>query len=278
MQYFIFRLPSSNYLFFFTFALYSTKLQMPRYFIQLAYNGTAYHGWQLQPNGLTVQQVLNEALSTILRQTVMAHGAGRTDTGVHARQFFAHIDLEKSFSSEECKQLVFSLNGILPKDIAVYEVFPVKLDSHARFSATSRTYEYIISQRKDPFLVNRAWFNSQQLDIDLMNQGAALLMEYNDFACFSKSKTQVKTTNCRITHAAWESDGHLLKFTITADRFLRNMVRAIVGTLTELGRGRITINDLKRIIESGDRRLAGFSAPADGLYLIRIFYPENVRI
>lgn len=248
---------------------------MQRYFIYLAYNGTAYHGWQLQPNGLSVQQVLNETLSTILRHSVMVHGAGRTDAGVHARQFYAHVDLEGNFSSDECKQLIFSLNGILPKDIAAYEIFQVKPDLHARFSAISRTYEYLVCQRKDPFMINLAWFNSQQFDIDVMNQGAALLMEYNDFACFSKSKTQVKTTNCHITHAAWESKDHLLKFTITADRFLRNMVRAIVGTLTELGRGKITMDDFRKIIESGNRRMAGFSVPAEGLYLTRILYPDG---
>jgi len=251
---------------------------MPRYFIHLAYDGTAYHGWQIQPNGITVQQVLNEALSTILRQPLMVHGAGRTDTGVHAKQFFAHVDLENNYSPEECKQLVFNLNGILPSDIAVYEVFLVKPDVHARFSAISRTYEYLITQRKDPFFVNRAWFNSRILDVSLMNQGAQTLMDYSDFGCFSKSNTQVRTFNCRVMHAAWENDGLLLKFTITADRFLRNMVRAIVGTLTELGRGKITMDDLIRIIESGDRRMAGFSVPAQGLYLTKIQYPESVRL
>lgn len=250
---------------------------MPRYFIHLAYKGTAYHGWQIQPNGLSVQEVLNEKLSTILRQPVMVHGAGRTDAGVHARQFYAHVDLKQSIPPEECKQIVFKLNGLLPLDIAVYNVFRVTSDMHARFSAASRTYEYLVCQRKDPFMIHRAWFNPQQFDIDLMNQGAAILMDYDDFACFSKSGTQVKTTNCQIIYATWESKDHLLKFTITADRFLRNMVRAIVGTLTELGRRRITIEDLRIIIESGDRRMAGFSVPAEGLYLTKILYPDGLR-
>ena len=252
--------------------------QVQRYFIHLAYDGTAYHGWQIQPNGLSVQQVLNEALSTILRQPVMAHGAGRTDTGVHARQFYAHVDLEQSLMPEECKQLVFSLNGILPKDIAVYEVFPVEPDFHARFSAVSRTYEYLICQRKDPFMINRVWFNTQQLDIDMMNQGAAMLMEYKDFSCFAKTNTQVANFNCHISSVAWEKDGPMLKFTITANRFLRNMVRAIVGTLTELGRGKITLADLKMIIESGDRKMAGLSVPAEGLYLTHVSYPKDFRL
>jgi tRNA pseudouridine38-40 synthase len=251
---------------------------MARYFIHLAYNGTAYHGWQIQPNGTGVQQLLNEALATILRKPVMVHGAGRTDAGVHARQFYAHVDLEHSLTEKDTSQLVFRLNGILPDDIAVFEIFPVKPDIHARFSAVSRTYEYHISQRKNPFLIKQAWFHSQHFDIDLMNQGAALLIEYNDFACFSKSNTQVRTYECRILHAAWKADGHVLKFTITANRFLRNMVRAIVGTLTELGRGRIAMNDLRKIIESGDRKLAGFSVPAGGLFLTEIKYPDNIRL
>jgi tRNA pseudouridine38-40 synthase len=249
-----------------------------RYFLHLAYDGTAYHGWQIQPNGVTVQQLLNEALSTVLRQTVMVHGAGRTDTGVHAKQFYAHFDLDKLLSNENCRQLVFNLNGLLPKDIAVFEIFQVSPDVHARFSAVSRTYEYIISRCKDPFLINCAWFNSQKLDIDLMNEGAKLIMKYNDFACFSKSNTQVKTYKCQIMHAGWEEKENLLVFTITADRFLRNMVRAIVGTLSELGRNQITLEDLRGIIETGDRRLAGMSAPAEGLYLTGITYPPGIRV
>lgn len=250
---------------------------MNRYFLHLAYDGTAYHGWQLQPNGISVQQVLNEALTTVLRQPVMAHGAGRTDTGVHATQFFAHFDLLNYLSPEECKQLIFSVNGIIPSDIAVFEVFLVKPNAHARFSALSRTYEYIICQRKNPFFVNRAWFNNHKVDANLMNQGASILLDYNDFGCFSKTNTQVKTFKCNLKEAFWQSDGHLLRFTITADRFLRNMVRSIVGTLVELGRGKITMHDLVRIIESGDRRLAGFSVPAQGLYLKNIRYPEDIR-
>ena len=249
---------------------------MPRFFIHLAFDGTAYHGWQMQPNGASVQQAVTEALSLVLRHPVTITGAGRTDTGVHARQFYAHFDFMKVFSNEECNKLVFNLNALLPQDIAVNEIFPVSAESHARFSAISRTYEYLICQRKNPFLVNRTWFNSQQLDFDLMNKGVAILLEYNDFACFSKSNTQVKTYKCCITHAGWERNGQLLSFTISADRFLRNMVRAIVGTLTELGRGRINLDDIRKIIESGDRRLAGMSVPAAGLYLVKIDYPDSI--
>lgn len=249
---------------------------MPRYFIRLAFDGTAYHGWQYQPNGITVQKVLLDSLTTALREPVALTGAGRTDTGVHARDYYAHFDLVKQLSAGECSQLLFNLNGLLPKDIAVYELFGVVPEMHARFSALSRTYEYIISQRKDPFLVNRAWFNNQRFDLDMMNRGALLIMEYNNFQCFSKSHTQVKNFRCNIMHASWSSDGYLLRFSIKADRFLRNMVRAIVGTLTELGRGRISPDDLRRIIESGDRRMAGFSVPAEGLYLAGIEYPEKL--
>lgn len=251
---------------------------MPRLFIHLAFDGTAYHGWQMQPNGVSVQHVITEALSLVLKHPVTITGAGRTDTGVHARQFYAHFDFEQVLSNEECNKLVFKLNALLPQDIAVYEIFPVNAEIHARYSAISRTYEYLICQRKDPFLMNRAWIYSQQLDFDLMNKGATILLEYDDFACFSKSNTQVKTYKCRITQAGWKCNGQLLSFTITADRFLRNMVRAIVGTLTELGRGRINLDDIRKIIESEDRRLAGMSAPAAGLYLVKIDYPDYISL
>lgn len=248
---------------------------MPRYFIRLAFDGTAYNGWQIQPNGISVQQVVSNSLTTALREKIIVTGAGRTDTGVHAKEYYAHFDLEKQLKTEECRQLQYSLNGLLPSDIAVYDVFPVEPDLHARFSAISRTYEYLISKRKDPFLVNRAWFNCQHLDIDLMNKGAAILMEYNNFQCFSKSNTQVKTYKCHIMQANWNAEGHLMIFTIKADRFLRNMVRAIVGTLTELGLGRISLGGLREIIESGDRSMAGASVPAMGLYLIGVEYPDE---
>ncbi|MDP2423062.1 MAG: tRNA pseudouridine(38-40) synthase TruA [Bacteroidales bacterium] len=251
---------------------------MPRYFIRLAFDGTNYHGWQLQLNGLSIQQVLNEKLTAILQQPIMAIGAGRTDAGVHAKEFYTHFDSNEMLKVERCNQLVFQLNGFLPKDIAVFEIFEVKPNMHARYSAISRTYEYLICRRKDPFLFNRAWFYSQALDLDLMNQGADIIKEYDDFGCFSKSNTQVKTYKCYIMHAGWEQNDGVLKFTITADRFLRNMVRAIVGTLTELGRGRITLDELRRIIESGDRRQAGFSVPAEGLYLMKVIYPSDIRL
>ncbi len=251
---------------------------MSRYFIRLAFNGTAYCGWQLQTNGLSVQQILNESLTVVLREQATTHGAGRTDSGVHAKVFYAHFDSDAILTIERCNLLVSQLNGLLPKDIVVYEIFQVDPDSHARFSAISRTYEYVISQCRDPFLLNRVWFYFQTLDFDLMNRAAEIIMEYDDFGCFSKSNTQVKTYKCLISHAKWEQDEYLWKFKITANRFLRNMVRAIVGTLTEVGRGRISLDELRKIIESGERSLAGSSVPAQGLYLVEIIYPKNIRL
>jgi len=251
---------------------------MPRYFIHLAYAGTAYHGWQIQPNGISVQQVLSEAASVALRENILIHGAGRTDTGVHATQFYAHFDSPKSLEAKDLAKLCFSLNGLLPNDISVYEIMRVHDDAHARFSATSRTYEYLISNRKDPFLINRAWYNKKEPNIDLLNKGAAIIMGYDSFECFSKSHTDVKTFLCAISAAFWEEQGHLLRFTITADRFLRNMVRAITGTLVDYGLGRISESELHGIIQSGNRQNAGMSVPAAGLYLSRITYPENIFI
>lgn len=248
---------------------------MPRYFIRLSFDGTAFNGWQIQHNAVSVQQVLQNALSTVLRHDIKITGAGRTDTGVHAKEYFAHFDIETNLGSDECHRIMQSLNGLLPKDIAIQGVFPVAADIHARFSAVSRTYQYLISRSKDPFLVNRAWFNCQHFDIDLMNQGTAVIMEYSQFSCFSKSNTQAKTSVCSVSYAKWNEDKHLLVFTITANRFLRNMVRAIVGTLSEVGREKISIGQLRTIIESGDRKMAGPSVPAEGLYLVKIEYPHR---
>ncbi len=250
-------------------------LSMPRYFIRCAYDGTRFIGWQTQPNGKSVQAVFENCLATVLRQTIRLTGAGRTDTGVHATQYYAHFDTDQLLSSPECLALVNSLNSILPDDIAVYDIFEVGHDLHARFSAISRTYEYQIIRKKNPFLVHKAWLLRFPLDVDLMNRGAASLKNFSDFACFSKSHTQVKTTLCRVSEAYWIEEGNLLRFTITADRFLRNMVRAIVGTLVDLGRHRIALQDLERIIESGERSKAGQSVPAHGLCLTRIQYPAD---
>ncbi|MFA4864686.1 MAG: tRNA pseudouridine(38-40) synthase TruA [Bacteroidales bacterium] len=244
-----------------------------RYFIKLAYNGSRYHGWQIQDNALTVQEVITKAIRLIWSMDFNMAGCGRTDTGVHAREFYAHFDLEEEKSREELNELTRRLNRYLEEDILIYNIFPVVQDLHARFSAISRTYEYHIHTRKDPFLNEFSWFVPQKSDIGLMNAGADILKEYNDFTSFSKPNANRKTNICKIIRSNWDLSDHRLIFTITADRFLHNMVRAIVGTLLDLGQQKISIEDLRRIIESKKRSGAGESVPAKGLYLTRIEYP-----
>lgn len=243
-----------------------------RYFLSLSYFGEAYHGWQRQPNAISVQELLEHALSTLLRNEIAIVGAGRTDAGVHARQLFAHFDIEQEIPSD----LVHRLNRFLPEDIAVRGIFQVPEDAHARFSATSRTYEYWVVREKDPFLKDRAYLLQRPLDMDQMNAAAEILKSYEDFECFSKSNTDVRTYNCKISEAFWREEGPLLIFTISADRFLRNMVRAIVGTLLEVGEGKLTVEDVKAIIKSRNRSEAGVSVPAKGLYLTRVEYPDSI--
>ena len=240
-----------------------------RYFIEFAYNGKNYHGWQYQPNSITVQEVLNKALSTLLKKEIDVTGAGRTDTGVHAAQMYAHFDYEEAINSDYLTQ---KLNSFLPKDIVVYRLIAVHEDAHARFDATSRTYEYHIHTFKDAFINEGSWFHFHPLDVSKMNEAATILFEYKDFKCFSKTHTDVRTYNCVIKEAYWEQKGNKLIFTVSADRFLRNMVRAIVGTLVNVGLGRITLQDFRDIIESRDRKKAGFSVPAHGLYLTKVTY------
>ena len=241
-----------------------------RYFITFSYDGTAYHGWQIQPHSISVQEELQKALSTLLRQTIEVVGAGRTDTGVHARKMIAHFDFE---TAVDCPQLVYKLNKILPKDIAVQKVEQVADDMHARFSATSRTYHYFVHLAKDPFQRAYSWQVYGEPDFELMNEAAKVLMEYRDFTSFSKVNTDTKTNDCTITEAYWDrvGDGQW-RFTITANRFLRNMVRAIVGTLVEVGRGRMTIAQLRQVIEAKDRCRAGDSVPGNALFLVEVEY------
>ena len=241
-----------------------------RYFIELAYNGTNYHGWQYQPNAASVQETLNRALSLLLGEEIDAMGAGRTDTGVHARKMFAHFDFDGFF---ECGNLIHKLNSLLPKDIVVYTMFPVSDEAHARFDATSRTYKYHINTFKDVFSTEFSWYYHHPLDIDLMNDAAHLLLKHTDFECFSKVNTDVNTFNCQISEAHWEEADGKLVFTITADRFLRNMVRAIVGTLVNVGLEKTTLEDFENIILQKQRSKAGFSVPAHGLFLTNIQYP-----
>lgn len=246
-----------------------------RYFIELSYFGKAYHGWQNQPNSISVQEVLEENLSKVLRSKIEIVGAGRTDAGVHAKQMFAHFDQVETLDTDLLK---YKLNSMLPKDVAIAEIFQVKEDAHARFDALSRSYEYHIVQEKDAFNKDTAWFMKHELDVEKMNTAALILKDYTNFKCFSKSRTDVKTYNCRIDQAEWKREGNKLVFHITADRFLRNMVRALVGTLIEIGQNKYPVSHMHEVIESENRSKAGTSVPAHGLYLTRIEYPENIRI
>lgn len=250
---------------------------MHRYFIYLGYDGTNYHGWQIQPNGASVQQELMEALATFLRRDVEVTGAGRTDAGVHARTMVAHFDWKESLDTT---LVVDKLNRILPADIAVYNVREVKPDAHARFTATSRTYRYYVTTRKNPFGRScQCRILGHPLDFEAMNRAAQTLFDYTDFTSFSKLHTDVKTNFCRILQARWEQTSETeWTFVIQADRFLRNMVRAIVGTLFEVGRGKISVDDFRRIIERKDRGAAGTSAPAHALFLEEVEYPDEIFI
>lgn len=241
-----------------------------RYFITFSYDGTAYHGWQIQPHSVTVQEELQKALSTLMRKPMEVVGAGRTDTGVHARKMIAHFDHDEVL---DCPQLVYKLNKLLPRDIAVQHVEPVADDMHARFSAKSRTYHYYVHLDKNPFLRSYSWQVYGNPDFELMNRAARVLMEYKDFTSFSKVNTDTKTNDCTITEARWDRVGEgQWRFTVTANRFLRNMVRAIVGTLMEVGRGRMTIEQLRSVIEAKDRCRAGDSVPGNALFLVEVLY------
>ena len=241
-----------------------------RYFLEFAYKGTNYHGWQYQPNATSVQETLNTALTTILKKDIDLLGAGRTDTGVHAKQMFAHFDLEETI---DIPFYIHKLNSFLPKDIAVLNIHQVHDDAHARFGATKRTYEYRIHSKKDAFENDDSWYYQNELNVDKMNEACKTLLNHIDFECFSKVHTEVNTFNSTIYEAHWKQENNRLVFTISADRFLRNMVRAIVGTMVNIGLEKITVEDLTKIIESKDRNKAGFSVPAHGLYLTKVEYP-----
>ncbi|MGQ1929688.1 tRNA pseudouridine(38-40) synthase TruA [Ornithobacterium rhinotracheale] len=243
-----------------------------RYFIEFSYKGANYHGWQIQPNAVTVQEVLENRLSTLLKTPIQVTGAGRTDAGVHAKQMFAHADLD----CQEPEVLKNRLNRFLPDDIAVHQIIPVKEDAHARFDALSRTYEYYIFTKKNVFETENAWIMHHSLDIDAMNEAAKQLFLYEDFTSFARLHADTKTNICKIYSAIWEQNGDELKFTICADRFLRNMVRAIVGTMVEVGKGKINITEFKQIIEKKGRNFAAASAPAQGLFLTHVAYPSDL--
>lgn len=241
-----------------------------RYFLEFSYKGTAYNGWQKQNNALGVQQVLEEALAKILRLPIEITGSSRTDTGVHAEQQFAHFDLENRIEDEEL--LIYKLNGLIPRDIAVRRVIEVRDDINSRFAATHRKYEYRITRRKNPFLTDLAYLLKADLDIERMNEAAALLLQYNDFESFSKIHTQVNNFRCTITEAIWVDSGDMLIFHIRANRFLRGMVRALVGTLLDVGKGKRTVAEFEQVILSKNRKVAGAQAPAEGLFLVEVGY------
>ena len=246
-----------------------------RYFIAFSYLGTAYHGWQRQPNAITVQEVMEDAISTVLREGIPLVGAGRTDTGVHAKQMVAHFDFDGQMQQSE---LVHRLNAYLPEDISIHDIREVHADAHARFDAIQRTYEYWIVQKKDPFFKDSAHRMLLSLSVSSMNDAAKILLEYKDFESFSKMHSDVKTFICKIQKAQWEQKQDKLVFTITADRFLRNMVRAIVGTLLEVGLGKREPQQIRQVIERKDRSKAGVSVPAKGLYLTEVVYPDSIFI
>ena len=247
---------------------------MQRYFIELAYKGTHFHGWQVQPNAVSVQECLENALSVVTRQTIAVCGAGRTDTGVHASYFVAHFDSTRL--NLDHPDFVHKLNSFLDMDIAVFSISKVQPEAHARFDAVLRTYQYHLNLRKDPFSAETSWYFFRQPDLEQMNEASRILFEYTDFTSFSKLHTEVKTNNCRIYCAEWTQIDFDIVFTVKADRFLRNMVRALVGTILEVGTGKIDLQQFRAIIEMKDRGAAGFSVPAQGLFLTDIEYPEGI--
>jgi tRNA pseudouridine38-40 synthase len=248
---------------------------MARYFIEIAYKGTDYHGWQTQKNATGVQQLLNRALSLKLGKSIETTGSGRTDKGVHALQQFAHFDFSKLLNE---KHLVFQLNQVLPKDIVVMNVYEVTPEAHARFDAISRSYRYQINRTKDPFLIETSYYRRGDLDLNRMNASAEIFKTTEDFESFSKVKTDVNHFRCKITRSEWEENGDLLYYHVTADRFLRGMVRTLVGSMLDVGSGKTSLADLKSIIKSLDRKKAGRAVPAHGLFLMKITYPSSIFI
>lgn len=249
-------------------------MELFRYFMVLEYNGSDFHGWQIQPNAITIQEILNHAISMLIKEKINIIGCGRTDTGVHAKKFVAHFDTQKNI--ENTKQLAFKLNAFLPKKIAILRIVPMPNNAHSRFDATKRTYKYYINTNKDPFDLNFSLQINYNLNIDKMNKAAEMLLKYTDFTSFSKKHTDTKTNNCEIYFAKWKQKNNKIIFTITANRFLRNMVRSIVGTLLEVGKEKITIQDFCEIIEAKNRCKAKLSVVAHALFLYDIEYPYKI--
>ena len=244
-----------------------------RYFVKLAYDGSAFFGWQVQPNHSTVQETLEKAFSLLLKEDIALTGCGRTDTGVHAKEYFAHFDSEQVMERGAIEQLVFRLNSFLPKEIVIFDIYSMPENAHARFDATARSYNYYINLNKDPFTSHYAHRVFEQLDIEMMNEASKILLNTTDFTSFSKVHTQVNNFNCKVTEACWQLNEGQLVFTITADRFLRNMVRAVVGTVLLVGKGKISLSEFQDVIDKKDRCEAGTSVPAHALFLEKIRYP-----
>jgi len=244
-----------------------------RYFFEISYNGTNYHGWQNQANAIGVQQIVEEGMTKIFREEISIVGSGRTDTGVHCIQQFFHADVEQKFDAETW---IIKLNSLLPRDIAIRSVFPVAPEAHARFDAIERSYEYKITRVKDPLLTGYAYYFFRDLNLKTMNEAAALLVGTHDFKSFSKVKTDVNHFLCDLKKAHWNQKDHLLVFNITANRFLRGMVRAIVGSLLDVGSGKTSVKDFQKIIDKQDRKNAGMNVPPEGLYLTSVKYPKKI--
>lgn len=258
-------------------AIKSTFAFVNRYFIHFAFNGTHYHGWQMQENTiLTVQQVMQDKLSLLFHEKIELTGCGRTDTGVHAREFYAHFDSERDDLHDEKHQWIYKMNRCLPRDIAVYGLLPVTAEASARFSAFARTYFYNIHQVPDPFLNDTSWFLYGKLDLEKMNAAAERVKQTTDFESFAKVNNNHKHFICKVHEAGWKQEDNRIVFTIRANRFLRNMVRALVGTMVDVGTGKTSIDDLENIIKSGSRKQAGTSVPAQGLHLAKIEYPKAI--
>lgn len=245
-----------------------------RYFLQLAYNGSDHSGWQVQPNAPSIQQDISDAMARIFRHDIDLIGCGRTDTGVHAKDFYAHFDTETL--PLDAVDLMYKLNSMLHPNIALKRLLRVTDDAHARFDATERSYAYLITTQKDPFITQFAYRFDVNLDLNAMNEACKLLIGKKDFGCFCKSRAQNMTDICDVRQATWSQDGNVIRFNISADRFLRNMVRAIVGTMLDIGQGRTTLDEFSQILASGDRSEAGRSVPAHGLYLVRVQYPAHI--
>ncbi|QCR24071.1 tRNA pseudouridine(38-40) synthase TruA [Pontibacter sp. SGAir0037] len=246
-----------------------------RYFLEIAYDGTRFHGWQIQPNALSVQEVLDDCLTKVLRQPISSTGSGRTDTGVHASQQFVHFDVAAPLDKE---QVLYRVNRLLPQDVAAIHLWPVTDEAHARFDAFARTYHYHVTLAKNPFKRYYAYYLSRKPDVTKMNEAAALLLRYDDFTTFSKVKGDTKHYRCSVYEAFWEQEGENLQFTIRANRFLRGMVRLVVGTLLDVGRGKLSVNQFEEIITSKNRSRASGAAPAEGLYLAKVEYEEQIFV